>query len=886
MNLLLTFDNNYTQHAGVVIASFLAHHAGQHSFYVISDHISECNQDLLRSITTPHNCQIMFYFVDPDIVRQFPIGKGTANTYVSIATYFRLFITEVLPKSVDRILYLDCDIVVDDAIDEMWHHTFSEGHCIYALEEAPTLACNGCQRLHYDPSLSYFNAGILLIDLTALRKVYNFPSAITFIQSNDIKFHDQDVLNGMLYDKKQFMPLKYNVMDSFLIKNARLPERYEHQREALFHPSIIHFSGPVKPWHRESKNPYTERYYHYLQLTPWKNYSPVRKYQTLKGRGIYTIKLIAKWLLELLHIRYYNFNSLVCSLIMVLLSMTTPTMAQNRHLALTDSINKAVKTYPANSLGLYQALYHIHALAQKNNIHIKYPDHVAGHNDKTIALTITEKTTEPLPLSEKTDFNGWTFKVTTEETATNERALFCLSGTAVAVNSSISKKMIDKGDFSSVEELKDGMKMLIIHDATPWTYRHNTPETYFPNGKPGTPWQDWDYTDQRKKYRDDILLIKDGIAQNKPIAPYDTPASLPICKYVKVSKNLSVFKNITMVCMPQCKKTIKLLTISNTNNLLLSHIKVDIPEDIALYNCSSITLVNVTNATIQDYTINHTFSKINKWGYGLDMNNVWNIAISHMNATAPQWGVIGNNNVNCAYLTDCTINRFDIHCYGRDISCNNCTFRNDNYLKEVRDADYAVDFNEKNYHIYNRFSSLYGTLTYQDCTFDGFYPFLTDYTYNIYAGCDVVFRNCTMTIYQRKYASLFKMGFWGAPDNQRAEHSLRCFHNVMIDGMTFRLNKGISDVYLFYLLDRYDLDRGKIREKIYHTSSLQLNDISMEDLSGHLLNNARLKECNIDASHIKYAQRVRRVVNKQRYGTFSWKKDNGTRIDYYNREKK
>ena len=119
MNLLLTFDNNYSQHAGVVMASFLANHTGIHSFYVISDSISEDNQKLLHSIVSSYHCQLSFYFVNVDIVKQFPIGQGTANTYVSIATYFRLFITEVLPESIDRILYLDCDIVIDKSIEEI-----------------------------------------------------------------------------------------------------------------------------------------------------------------------------------------------------------------------------------------------------------------------------------------------------------------------------------------------------------------------------------------------------------------------------------------------------------------------------------------------------------------------------------------------------------------------------------------------------------------------------------------------------------------------------------------------------------------------------------------------------------------------------------------------
>lgn len=310
MNILLTFDNNYSQHAGVVITSLLTNNPGVHTFYVISDHISTENQELLQGITKQHHSNMVFLFINADITKDFPIGKGTANSYVSIATYFRLFITEVLPEQVDKILYLDCDIVVNKPLDDLWNSDFEEGMCIIALEESKTLSLPGCERLHYPTAFSYFNAGVLLIDLNSLRATYNLRKAIDFIKNNDIKFHDQDVLNGLLYDKKQFMSLRFNVMDSFLIKHAKLPLRYQNERDALYHPSIIHFSGPVKPWHKECKNPYTRLYHHYLQLTPWKGSQPKAKYNGLKDKTIYLAKTMVKHILELLHLRYCSFISI------------------------------------------------------------------------------------------------------------------------------------------------------------------------------------------------------------------------------------------------------------------------------------------------------------------------------------------------------------------------------------------------------------------------------------------------------------------------------------------------------------------------------------------------------------------------------------------------
>ena len=61
-----------------------------------------------------------------------------------------------------------------------------------------------------------------------------------------------------------------------------------------------HYTGDVKPWHKESRNPYTYKYYEYLKLTPWKEYKPLFKHRTLKAMIVYLAKHGAKYLLDLL----------------------------------------------------------------------------------------------------------------------------------------------------------------------------------------------------------------------------------------------------------------------------------------------------------------------------------------------------------------------------------------------------------------------------------------------------------------------------------------------------------------------------------------------------------------------------------------------------------
>lgn len=312
MDLLFTFDDKYTQHAGVTICSFLANNQGAHHIHVISDNISESNQSLIKEVCASSGSIVSFYFIDADNTKGFPVGKGTINPTLTIATYFRLFMADVLPKTVQKILYIDCDIIVDGSLDELWNMPFQEGKCIAALEELAIIGDDGCRRMGYPLSHSYFNAGVLLIHLERLRTFFSVDKASDFIRKHhtDIRYHDQDVLNALLFDKKQFFELKYNVMDTYLIHDTIFPTRYLQQRDAVLHPKIIHYTGYFKPWDTESKNPYTYKYYEYLRLTPWKGYRPKSKFTDNKTKALFYIKHLIKLFLDTIHVKNYRYISI------------------------------------------------------------------------------------------------------------------------------------------------------------------------------------------------------------------------------------------------------------------------------------------------------------------------------------------------------------------------------------------------------------------------------------------------------------------------------------------------------------------------------------------------------------------------------------------------
>jgi len=517
---------------------------------------------------------------------------------------------------------------------------------------------------------------------------------------------------------------------------------------------------------------------------------------------------------------------------------------------MTDRLGIILKNCKPNSTELFTKLRALHQEATKKNLPIIYPSEDINQSGKTIYLTISKKLLDKnnhfpfIPLSDYTDFNGWTIEINQQ----TDKAIYLFhfsESSTYHLARNISKQDIDTGHFKSTDKINKGLKLLIIKDQAPWTFRNETPDTYFPDGHPGTPWQKWDHHDP--KYRSDILLLNDGIAQNTVIAPYNTIASKPSCTYANVTKRKKEIKNLRFYRKEAKGNIAKLLHISNANNLQIADITV-ITEPTQKTGDACISIINSTNITVENYTIQRTYSSTKAYGYGLDMNNVWNAHFIRMKASGPAWGVFGNNNINAIRLDSCTLNRFDLHMYGKDITCSHCIFRNDNYKAEIAQAKETLDtFQEKHTHLYNRYASLYGTLTYDSCHFDGFIPFLTDYGYNIFSKNNVVFRNCTMDIFQKKYAYLFLMGYWGAQKNERPENAMRHWNNVLIDNMTIRLHANIPNVYLFYFLDR-EMQRVPIQTQlISNTPQIIIQNLRMTDSNGRLLNNNLLKRTNTDS---------------------------------------
>lgn len=132
INICLACDDNYSQYAGVLIASILtnAQEDDDLAIYILDDGISETHKNEILSLKSIKDCEINFICVNKDMFSEYK-DVGTIG-YISFATFYRLKLPSMLPN-IKRIIYLDCDMVVCSSLKELYNSDIKDcciGGCL------------------------------------------------------------------------------------------------------------------------------------------------------------------------------------------------------------------------------------------------------------------------------------------------------------------------------------------------------------------------------------------------------------------------------------------------------------------------------------------------------------------------------------------------------------------------------------------------------------------------------------------------------------------------------------------------------------------------------------------------------------------------------------
>lgn len=259
MHVVLSADDKYAKYLAVTIVSVLSNRAegDEMVFHVLDDGIRQENRRKIVELVTNHRGFIEFVPVD----QQMFSGKVlniTAENHVTLATYYRLLIPSLI--KVERCIYMDCDMVCRASLAPLWKTDLED--CIAAavkdIDEDKQSVRLQLKR--------YFNAGFLLMNLTAMRIEGIQERFFHFIEQyyDRIVMHDQDVLNWVLHGRIHELDMTWNCQVAKTHK-CRETGFYELSRKA----NILHFIGHRKPWMHGCGAPERNEYWKYRRELPW-----------------------------------------------------------------------------------------------------------------------------------------------------------------------------------------------------------------------------------------------------------------------------------------------------------------------------------------------------------------------------------------------------------------------------------------------------------------------------------------------------------------------------------------------------------------------------------------------------------------------------------------
>lgn len=288
MEVVLATDTHYVKYACAMLLSLLDHHPAEEPLHVHLLGVDLQPQDLeyLTSLVEsqtdsplpPVDRTLTHYPISTSLLQQYPYGVGK---YITLTTWSRMYIGELLPLSVEKVLYLDCDIIIRGSLLPLWNLSI-EDSLLAATEDL----CSNDQQLYFHLGLGYpptertlyFNAGVLLINLKKWRAQNVSHQALDIIARKDssLKYADQDVLNIIAQGQVRYFAARYNLMEGLIRQEIPLmrPRGYQDIDHEIENAVVIHYTNHVKPWSARSFHPYTSLFYYYYDKTRWSGDRP------------------------------------------------------------------------------------------------------------------------------------------------------------------------------------------------------------------------------------------------------------------------------------------------------------------------------------------------------------------------------------------------------------------------------------------------------------------------------------------------------------------------------------------------------------------------------------------------------------------------------------
>lgn len=290
INIVFASDDNYIQHATVAMMSIMQNTSQQNclSCYILDDGISTSAKEKVYQTFRGSNVEVHFLCADVKCLENLFVSGQ-----LSRAAYLRLQMAELLPESVKRAIYLDCDLVVMKDIVNLWNMDL-QNHPLGAVPDYGIMASSKDwprkqRELGFESNDEYFNSGVLVVDVSAWRRYDYGSKIIDAVKKNNYQHHDQDALNVMFYRNWNAIPLQWNVIPpiwNLFIKILRKEKFRKKAIKARQDIAVLHYAGGYKPWEYAEIKAFNKSYYQYFRQTAFAEVPMPQPNKNRRGRSI------------------------------------------------------------------------------------------------------------------------------------------------------------------------------------------------------------------------------------------------------------------------------------------------------------------------------------------------------------------------------------------------------------------------------------------------------------------------------------------------------------------------------------------------------------------------------------------------------------------------
>ncbi len=284
MNVAYSTSDLYSELAATSIASLLENSkdVDEINVYVIDIGISKKHRQDLLDLAASYGRHLEFLEdLNVEDISHTKINVGRWH----ISTFSRLFLLHVLPSNLDKIIYIDCDMIIRHSLKELWDMDMEDTWCMSADDSRGQMYRKD---IGIPTNSIYTNNGLMVINLKAWRENDVESKFIDFINKyhGDVTYMDQGVLNGVFQPLKKvkLLPISYNAQTVCYdlgydgLQACRKPVWAYTKEEfelGISDPIVVHFTScfmsGTRPWFKEDHHPYRDEFLKYRSLTAWKN---------------------------------------------------------------------------------------------------------------------------------------------------------------------------------------------------------------------------------------------------------------------------------------------------------------------------------------------------------------------------------------------------------------------------------------------------------------------------------------------------------------------------------------------------------------------------------------------------------------------------------------